>query len=41
MRVLAELIGAVVLLGMVGLGIFNFIKSWERRQEPTQPQEKK
>lgn len=41
MRIVAELIGAIFLLGMVGLGIASFIKSWERRQEPTQPPEKK
>ncbi len=37
MRVLTELIGAIILLGMVGLGIYTFAKSWEAKQQPAQP----
>ena len=44
MRILAELIGAIVLLSMVGIGIVQFIRSWEKRQPdaaPTNTTEKK
>lgn len=40
MRIIAEIIGAIVLLGMVGIGINAFIKSWEAKQQPTQPEKK-